>query len=65
MASKFGKSEMASIETDKRIKKQKQQFEQLLKEYHKDVRKEETKKLKDQQKLQKIAARDEKIKNIK
>ena len=56
---------MASIETDKRIKKQKQQFEQLLKEYHKDVRKEETKKLKDQQKLQKIAARDEKIKNIK
>lgn len=53
------------VETDNRIKKQKQQFEQLLKEYQKDIRKEENRRMHDQRRQHKIAQRDEKIKAIK
>ena len=65
MRSKFGKQDQAVVETDNRIKKQKQQFEQLLKEYQKDIRKEENRRMHDQRRQHKIAQRDEKIKAIK
>lgn len=49
IASKIGRqTDLASLETDQRIKKQKQQFEQLLKQYQQDMRKEENKRIKDQ-----------------
>ena len=49
MQSKIGRqADLASIETDQRIKKQKQQFEQLLKQYQQDMKKEESKRLLDQ-----------------
>lgn len=47
MQSKISRADMQSIETDQRIKKQKQQFEQLLKQYQQDMRKEETKRVND------------------
>lgn len=59
------KADLANLETDERIKKQKQQFEALLKQYKMDQRKQETKRRNDIKRAEKIAVRDEKIKNIK
>jgi anti-sigma regulatory factor (Ser/Thr protein kinase) len=48
-------------QTDQRIKKQRLQFENLLKQYRQDMKVKESRKMKDQRRLEKVAMRDEKI----
>ena len=61
----INRKDFAEVETDERIKKQKQQFEQLLKQYKTDIKMKEQKKIQNDKRAQKVAQRDEKIKLIK
>ena len=53
-----------SLEADQRIMKQKKQFENLLKQYRMDLKLQETKRQQDLRRAEKIAAREEKIQQM-
>jgi len=61
----IAKAELAGIEADQRILKQKKQFETLLRQYKMDRKVQNVKRLQTKARAQKMALRDDKIKAIK